>query len=90
MRFRKIYGESKTDVCPFCGERAITSNHQGVPVCMAHKQEELSNLKCVCGSWLDLKIGKYGPFFTCLNCGIVSYKKGLSINGYPLRSIDSL
>jgi len=37
-------------------------------------------LKCVCGEWLDIKKGKYGPYFHCLNCGNVSFKKGLEIN----------
>jgi len=90
MRFKKVYGQSKDNICPFCGDIATTFNNQKVPVCLAHKNEELLDLKCVCGGWLDLKQGKYGPFFVCMNCGIVNFAKGLELNAYPLKSIDSL
>lgn len=90
MRFKKVYGQSRDNICPFCGDIATTSNNQKVPVCLAHKTEELLDLKCICGDWLDLKQGKYGPFFVCMKCGNVNFAKGLELNGYPLKSIDSL
>ena len=90
MRYKKVYGQSRANICPFCGDTATTTNDQGVPVCLAHKKEELLDLKCICGEWLDLKQGKYGPFFTCMTCGAVNFQKGLELNGYPLQSVDSL
>lgn len=90
MRLKKIYSEHKVSTCPFCGSPAITQNPQKIPVCTAHKDEELQDLKCSCGSYLDVVIGKYGPFFKCINCNIVKFKTGLDINGYPLKKIDEL
>ncbi len=77
---RKEYGKSKIDSCPFCGKRATAVNSQGVPVCQKHKYSELKDLKCVCGEWLDLKTGKFGPYFHCMNCGNINFRKGLDMN----------
>ena len=66
--------------CPFCGKRAVTESSQGVPVCLVHKSSELLDLKCVCGEWLDIRKGKYGPYFHCMNCGNISWRKGMEIN----------
>ena len=90
MRIRKVYGEQKVSKCPFCNGAAITRNAQNIPVCTKHKQEILENLKCSCGEYLDVKTGKFGPFFTCITCNIVKFKKGLEINGYPLKNVDEL
>ena len=90
MRIKKVYEEHKVSKCPFCDGPAITRNEQKVPVCMRHKDELLQDLKCSCGEYIDVKIGKYGPFFTCINCNIVKFKKGLEINGYPLKNVDEL
>ena len=90
MRIKKNYDDHKVSRCPFCSGAAITKNPQGIPVCLKHKLEELLDLKCKCGEFLDIKISKYGPFFVCLNCGIVKFKTGLSINGYPLTSVNEL
>ncbi len=87
---RKVYSEENVSHCPFCGGAAITKNSQKVPVCTRHKDMELVDLKCACGRYLDIKEGKFGPFFICTNCNIVSFKKGLDMNGYPLRSVDDL
>jgi len=89
-RGRKTYGVSKTNTCPFCGRPAYNKNSQGVPVCKDHIKEQLNDLRCVCGSWLDIKEGKYGVFFTCMNCGAINLKKGLEMNGYPLKKIEDL
>ncbi|MFT4261485.1 MAG: hypothetical protein ACMXX9_03565 [Candidatus Woesearchaeota archaeon] len=87
---KKEYGSYKIDSCPFCGLQATTKNSQQVPVCLKHKSLLLQDLKCSCGDYLDIKTGKYGVFFTCFNCGAVNFNKGLSINGYPLKSINDL
>jgi ssDNA-binding Zn-finger/Zn-ribbon topoisomerase 1 len=52
--------------------------------------EVLQDLKCACGGYLDIKEGKFGPFFVCINCNIVSFKKGLDMNGYPLKKVEEL
>jgi len=76
---KKIYGQSKNESCPFCGKQAISMNKQGIPVCLEHKEEYL-DLKCVCGEWLEIKKGKYGPFCICLNCGTINFNKALEAN----------
>tara|TARA_Y100000034_G_C6902801_1_gene417964 strand:+ start:2737 stop:3081 length:345 start_codon:yes stop_codon:yes gene_type:complete len=80
MRIPKKYGESKKQECPFCGKQAISQNSQKVPVCLAHKNELLKDLKCVCGDYVDILNGKYGVFFNCLNCGNVNYNRVMSVN----------
>jgi len=37
-------------------------------------------MKCVCGEWLDIKKGKFGPYFSCMNCGNISWRKGIEMN----------
>lgn len=80
MKFRKQYGQSRIDNCPFCGKVATTKNKQDIPVCQKHVNEELKDLKCVCGEWLDLKTGRYGAYFHCLNCGNINFRKGIDMN----------
>ena len=87
---RKVYGASRNNICPFCGATATTTNSQKVPTCLNHKTEELFDLKCKCGSYADLKISKFGPFFVCMDCGAQKYDFILELNGYPLKSIDDL
>ena len=77
---RKRYGDSLINHCPFCGKSAFIKNKQGIPVCADHKKNELSNLKCACGSWLDIATGKWGPYFRCMHCGNISFRKGLDMN----------
>lgn len=79
MRYKKVYGQSKKEECPFCGEPGLLKNPQGVPVCKAHQSQRLPDIKCVCGEYLDLFEGKWGPYFRCLNCGNHSFRKGLSM-----------
>jgi len=89
MRIPKRYGQSKAQNCPFCGKAAVTSNKQGIPVCIKHKGDNL-DLKCVCGEYLDVKNGKFGPYFHCMNCGNINFNKGLSMNsggeGYKVQN----
>lgn len=82
MYIPKRYGESKRQDCPFCGRKAITENSQGVPVCLRHKNSSL-DLKCQCGGWLDVRKGRWGPYFNCVKCGNFSFSKGLAMNPGP-------
>lgn len=59
---------------------STTVNAQKIPTCVKHKESSLDNLKCACGGYLDLKHGKFGPFFTCFKCGIVNMRKALDVN----------
>ena len=86
MRIPKRYGQSKTDNCPFCNKRALTVNSQGIPVCLKHKDKELTDLKCACGEWLDLQNGKFGPYFRCMKCGNISFRKAMEMN--PQKADD--
>ena len=80
MYIPKKYGSYKTDPCPFCHKVATTKNHQQIPVCNNHKSKILQNPACLCGDYLDLKEGKYGIYFSCMNCGNKSLKKVLEMN----------
>ena len=80
MRIPKKYGQSKIDKCHFCGRHATTMNKQSVAVCPAHKNEILDDMKCVCGSTLDMLHGKFGVFFSCMKCGNMNLKKVLEFN----------
>ena len=76
---KKVYGESKAIICPFCDKAATTKNGQKIPTCHDHKKQLLSEIECVCGSYLEIREGKFGPFFTCINCGALNFRKGLEI-----------
>jgi len=80
MRIPKRYGESRIDNCPFCGKTGVTKNSQGIPVCQSHKNNKLTDLKCACGEWLDIKQGKWGTYFRCMNCGNINFKKAMAMN----------
>ena len=77
---KKVYGSSREDSCPFCGKRALTENSQGVIVCEEHKNTTIDNMKCVCGETLDMARGKWGPFFVCVKCGNLNFKRVLEMN----------
>lgn len=80
MYIPKRYGESKTNKCPFCEKDAFSQNKQKIPTCKEHKDTLLQEVQCVCGSWLDMREGKYGVFFTCINCGALNLRKVLEMN----------
>ena len=80
MYIPKRYGQSRVDTCPFCGKQGVTQNTQGVPVCLQHKNEKLSDLKCICGSYVDIKTGKWGAYASCMKCGNVNLKRVLEMN----------
>lgn len=76
---KKIYGQSYQTRC-FCGKLATSKNKQGIPVCHRCKTSKLKDIKCACGKHLELRNGKFGPYFNCLNCGNVSFRKALALN----------
>ena len=80
MRIPKKYGSYKQDLCPFCKKTATTKNQQQVPVCYDHKSNVLRDLTCLCGEHLELREGRYGTYFFCINCGNTSFKKALEMN----------
>ena len=79
MRIPKRYGQSKEMGCPFCGKQATAKNEQGLEVCRFHTKSIVEEFKCVCGSWLEPKTGKFGRYFLCTNCGPINYNKAMSI-----------
>lgn len=85
---KKIYGSYRVDRCPFCGKQATTKSKQGVPVCINHKENNLPDLKCICGDYLDLREGKYGCYFTCFRCGNVSWSKAQSYNSEVFSRLE--
>ncbi|MBI2663743.1 hypothetical protein HYX10_00170 [Candidatus Woesearchaeota archaeon] len=80
MYLRKRYGASRVDSCPFCGKQGVVKSAQGIPVCIAHRKMQLSGLKCACGSYVDIKEGKWGAYANCLRCGNINLKKVLEMN----------
>ena len=62
--------------CIVCGEPARIYNSQQLPVCRPHEKHEAMELRCPqCKGFLDVKKGKWGSFFTCMSCGVLSIKK---------------
>ena len=43
------------------------------------------DLKCICGEWLDIKNGKYGPYFFCMQCGNISFSKAIEVNPQVMK-----
>ena len=82
MRIPKRYGESKKQECPFCGKLATAKNAQGIPVCFSHKNATMDDFKCICGKWLEVRTGKFGPYFHCINCGNINWNRGLEMNSF--------
>lgn len=81
MRFptRKVYGQSKISTCPFCGKIATRKTETGLEVCPLHTKEQLQEIKCTCGSWLEQRAGKFGPYFNCLRCGNINFNKAMEM-----------
>lgn len=81
MRFRapKRYGQSKLSHCTFCGRTATQKTESGLEVCYQHTKEQLPEIKCLCGGWLEQRSGKFGPYFNCLRCGNINFKKGMEM-----------
>jgi hypothetical protein len=85
MYLPKRYGQSSVSSCPFCGGQAFAKNEQGVPCCTKHKHLKMPDVKCICGRWLDQRESKFGVFYTCMECGTVSFSKMMSVNADKIR-----
>ena len=90
---KKSYGNYKTSYCPFCNRIATQKNAQGLEVCYLHLKEQFPEIKCSCGSWLELKSGSYGAYFNCAKCGNINFKKGLEMKSSmpvvtPIKKIE--
>ena len=85
---KKVYGEYTNTGCHWCGKTATAENEQGLSTCSDHQQKRMEDVKCACGSWLELKAGKYGSYFNCLNCGNMNYEKGMKMKEL-MSSTDS-
>ena len=79
FRRKKIYGDYKVSHCPFCEKIATSKNEQGLDVCRLHTKQKIEEIKCTCGSWLETRSGKFGPYFNCVKCGNINYNKGLAM-----------
>lgn len=90
MYIPKRYGQSKINNCPFCNRQATTKNCQGIPVCLQHKNTDMPDLKCLCGEYLDVMSGKYGPYFRCIRCGNMNFNKGLEINPDYKKKLEEI
>jgi hypothetical protein len=87
MRFKakKVYGQSKVITCPFCDKIATRKNEQELAVCPQHTKSVLEEIKCTCGSWLEQRVGKFGPYFNCLKCGNFNYNKAMEIKSITMK-----
>jgi hypothetical protein len=87
MKFKakKVYGQSKVSRCPFCDKLATRKSEQGLDVCPQHVKGVLEEIKCVCGSWLEVRDGKFGPYFNCMNCGNMNYAKGMEMKALMVK-----
>ncbi|HLC81766.1 MAG TPA: hypothetical protein VJH68_03845 [Candidatus Nanoarchaeia archaeon] len=81
MKFKakKKYGSYKTPACAFCQRMATHKTNFGLETCQQHSKNSLPEIKCICGSWLEQKSGRFGPYFNCPKCGNVNFKKGLEL-----------
>ena len=80
MRYKKkVYGSYKISTCPFCSRTATSKNEQGLDVCHQHTKSIMEESKCICGSWLELRQGKFGPYFHCEKCGNKNFSKGMEV-----------
>ncbi len=69
MYIPKKYGCSQSKSCPFCNRNATSKNEQKIPVCEKHRATKFPDVRCSCKSFLDLRDGKWGPYFVCMKCG---------------------
>ena len=92
MRFKakKQYGNYKTSNCPFCTRTATVKNEQGIDVCHKHVKSLMEEIKCTCGSWLEQRVGKFGPYFNCLNCGNFNYNKAMEIKDITMKKSHNI
>ncbi len=82
---KKTYGDYKRNNCSFCGKYATQKTETGLDVCRDHLKAKLEEIKCTCGSWLEQRNGKFGPYFNCLNCGNFNFNKGMEIKAITMK-----
>ncbi len=85
----KKYGEYQIKSCPFCNRQATQKNAQGLDVCFQHIKSVFEEIKCTCGSWLEQKVGKFGPYFNCLKCGNINFNKAMEMKALMGSSIST-
>ena len=76
---KKTYGEYKVATCPFCDRQATQKNEQGLDVCHKHLSSKMEEIKCTCGKWLEQRVGKFGVYFNCIDCGSMNYNKAMEM-----------
>ncbi len=89
MRIPKRYGQSKISFCPFCTRTATQQNSQGIDVCPHHVKQVLEEIRCICGSWLEQRSGKFGPYFNCVKCGNINFKKAMEMRTVKESNIEN-
>ena len=89
MRIPKAYGKSQVSHCPFCNRIATQKTESGLIVCHLHTPELLPEIKCTCGSWLEQRSGKYGPYFNCLKCGNINFDKVMEMKALTSKNHPS-
>ncbi len=92
MRFKvkKAYGSYKVNVCPFCSRTATQKNAQGLDVCHLHTKNVFEEVKCTCGSWLEVRSGKFGAYFNCLNCGNMNLDRVTEIKSLGMKNKEKV
>ncbi len=92
MKFKgkKVYGNYKIITCPFCDKQATSKNEQGIEVCSKHIKKNLEEIKCLCGSWLEPRGGKFGRYFNCLECGNINYDKAMEIKQMTMKDFKKV
>jgi hypothetical protein len=90
FKAKKVYGSYKRVICPFCDKQATAKNEQGIEVCSKHVERSVEDIKCTCGSWLEVKAGKFGRYFNCINCGNINYEKAMQIKEITTKKSESI
>lgn len=85
MYKKKVYGQSRSDFCPFCNKKATVTNKDGLYVCREHVNKQMEAIVCTCGEYLDQRSGKFGPYFNCFNCGNISFAKGMELKQLGIK-----
>ena len=68
--------------------QGIVRNTQGISVCQKHKDRKIENAICACGETLELRTGKFGAYFYCINCGNISFSKAMSVNDFTDKTSE--
>ncbi|MFT4311887.1 MAG: hypothetical protein ACMXYF_01525 [Candidatus Woesearchaeota archaeon] len=85
-RTKKVYGEYKTDICPFCGKKAFCYNNDRIAVCQMHKNTTQPHLVWS-GEVVQVKKGKYGNYCQTFAGDIVALKKVLAANNIDVQDL---